>query len=80
MLVRGVPGDRGGMGYFGFSYYVENKSRLKLLRVDGGNGCVTPSIGDGAEPRVQAALAAALRLRQAHVVQQGDHARRSSGT
>jgi phosphate transport system substrate-binding protein len=45
VLVRGVEGDRGAMGYFGYSYYVENKSRLKLLRVDGGNGCVAPSIG-----------------------------------
>jgi phosphate transport system substrate-binding protein len=41
--VRGVAGDRGGMGYFGLSYYIENKSRLKLLAIDGGNGCVRPS-------------------------------------
>ena len=75
VLVRGVQGDRGGMGYFGLSYYLENKSRLKVLRVDGGNGCQTPSIGDRAEPRLQAALAGALHLRQADVVQQGDHAR-----
>ena len=32
VLVRGVEGERGAMGYFGYSYYVENKSRLKLLR------------------------------------------------
>ena len=44
VLVRGVEGDRGAMGYFGYSYYVENKSRLKLLRVNGGNGCVAPSV------------------------------------
>ena len=31
------------MGYFGLSYYDENKSRLKLVRVDGGSGCVAPS-------------------------------------
>ena len=31
VLVRGVEGERGAMGYFGFSYYVENKSRPKLL-------------------------------------------------
>jgi phosphate transport system substrate-binding protein len=43
VLVRGVEGDRGGMGYFGYSYYIENKNRLKVLRVDGGNGCVGPS-------------------------------------
>jgi phosphate transport system substrate-binding protein len=45
VLVRGVQGDRGGMGYFGLSYYLENKSKLKVLKVDGGNGCQTPSVG-----------------------------------
>jgi phosphate transport system substrate-binding protein len=44
VLVRGVSGDRGGLGYFGLSYYLENQSRLKIVRVDGGNGCVTPSV------------------------------------
>ena len=44
VLVRGVEGDRGAMGYFGFSYYVENKDRLKLLRVNNGSTCVAPSI------------------------------------
>ena len=44
VLVRGVAGDRGGLGYFGYSYYVENKDRLKLVAVNNGNGCVAPSI------------------------------------
>ena len=44
VTVRGVAGDRGAMGYFGLSYYEENKSRLKLLRIDGGGGCVAPSV------------------------------------
>ncbi|HEU6444215.1 MAG TPA: PstS family phosphate ABC transporter substrate-binding protein [Gaiellaceae bacterium] len=44
VLVRGVAGDRGAMGYFGLSYYLENRNRLKVLRVNGGNGCVTPSV------------------------------------
>jgi phosphate transport system substrate-binding protein len=43
VTVQGVAGERGGMGYFGLSYYLENKNRLKLLAVDGGNGCVKPS-------------------------------------
>jgi phosphate transport system substrate-binding protein len=43
VTVRGVAGDRGAMGYFGLSYYLENRSRLKLLAVNGGNGCVRPS-------------------------------------
>jgi phosphate transport system substrate-binding protein len=32
------------MGYFAYSYYVENKSRLKLLRIHNGTSCVAPSI------------------------------------
>ena len=44
VTVRGVAADRGAMGYFGFSYFEENQNRLKLLAVDGGNGCVKPSV------------------------------------
>ena len=44
VTVRGVQGDRGGMGYFGYSYYVENKDKLKVLSIDGGNGCVAPNV------------------------------------
>ena len=44
VIVRGVSGERGGMGYFGLSYYTENKSRLKVLAVNSGSGCVKPSI------------------------------------
>ena len=44
VLVRGVEGERGAMGYFGYSYYVENKSRLKLLKIHNGTRCVAPSI------------------------------------
>jgi phosphate transport system substrate-binding protein len=42
--VNGVAGDKGGMGYFGFSFYNENKDKLKALEVDGGDGCVEPSV------------------------------------
>ncbi|MBC9711468.1 PstS family phosphate ABC transporter substrate-binding protein [Streptomyces sp. TRM66268-LWL] len=44
VLVTGVSGSKGGLGYFGFSYYEENKDKLKLLDVDGGEGCVKPSV------------------------------------
>jgi phosphate transport system substrate-binding protein len=44
VLVRGVAGDRGGLGYFGYSYYEENINRLKLIKVDAGGGCVAPSV------------------------------------
>ena len=44
VLVQGVSGDPGALGYFGFAYYEENAGQLKLLGVDGGSGCVTPSV------------------------------------
>jgi phosphate transport system substrate-binding protein len=40
--VGGVSGSKGGLGYFGLSYFEENQDKLKLLGVDGGKGCVTP--------------------------------------
>jgi phosphate transport system substrate-binding protein len=42
-LVQGVLGDEGALGYFGFAYYEQNRDRLKVLGVDSGEGCVTPS-------------------------------------
>jgi phosphate transport system substrate-binding protein len=44
VTVQGVAGSKGGMGYFGFSYYEENADKLKVVKVDGGGGCVEPSI------------------------------------
>ncbi|MFD5656365.1 PstS family phosphate ABC transporter substrate-binding protein [Streptomyces hirsutus] len=44
LIVRGVSGSVGGMGYFGHSYYEENKDRLKALAIDGGDGCVAPTV------------------------------------
>jgi phosphate transport system substrate-binding protein len=43
VTVRGVSGSKGGMGYFGLSYYEENKDQLKALEIDGGDGCVAPN-------------------------------------
>ena len=44
ILVQGVTGDEGGLGYFGFSYYEQNQDELNLVGVDGGDGCVKPSV------------------------------------
>ncbi|MEX2611988.1 MAG: PstS family phosphate ABC transporter substrate-binding protein [Gaiellaceae bacterium] len=44
VTVQGVSGDRGALGYFGFSYFEENQDKLKALEVDGGGGCIAPSI------------------------------------
>jgi phosphate transport system substrate-binding protein len=43
VIVQGVAGERGGLGYFGFTYFEENADQLQALEVDGGDGCVAPS-------------------------------------
>jgi phosphate transport system substrate-binding protein len=43
VIVQGVSGEKGGMGYLGFSYYEENQDTLKALEIDSGDGCVAPS-------------------------------------
>jgi phosphate transport system substrate-binding protein len=45
VTVQGVTGSEGGLGYFGFSYYEQNKDKLNLVKIsekDGGT-CVAPS-------------------------------------
>jgi phosphate transport system substrate-binding protein len=44
VLVTGVSGEDGGLGYFGFSFYDQNKDKLNAVKVDGGGGCVEPSL------------------------------------
>ncbi len=44
VIVQGVAGTPGGLGYFGFSYYEENQDTLKAVEIDGGKGCVAPSV------------------------------------
>lgn len=43
VLVTGIAGDENALGYFGFAYYEENRDKLKLVPVDGGQGPVAPS-------------------------------------
>ncbi len=43
VLVQGVSGDKYGLGFFGLAYYAENSNKLKLVGVDGGEGCVKPT-------------------------------------
>jgi len=42
--VTGVAGEKGGLGYFGFSYFEENQDKLNAVEIDGGDGCVAPSV------------------------------------
>jgi phosphate transport system substrate-binding protein len=50
ILVQGVTGEAGGMGYFGHSYYEQNADSLNLIKIDAGDGCIEPTaetIADG---------------------------------
>jgi phosphate transport system substrate-binding protein len=49
VIVQGVSGDEGALGYFGYAYYSENKGKLKLVAVDDGDdsngkGPIEPSL------------------------------------
>jgi phosphate transport system substrate-binding protein len=44
VTVRGVAGEKGALGYFGLSYYESNKSKLRAVEIDVGDGCVAPSV------------------------------------
>jgi phosphate transport system substrate-binding protein len=43
VTVQGVSGSKGGIGYFGLSYFEQNKDKLKAVQVNDGGGCVSPS-------------------------------------
>ena len=43
VLIQGISGDKGSLGYFGYAYYRESKDKLNLVAVDSGAGCVAPS-------------------------------------
>jgi phosphate transport system substrate-binding protein len=45
VTVQGVSGERGGLGYFGYSYFVENQSRLNAIQITNPKTgqCVTPT-------------------------------------
>lgn len=44
VLAQGVEGDENGLGYFGFAYFQEAGQQLKAIAIDGGEGCVEPSL------------------------------------
>ena len=45
VLVLGVSGDRGALGYFGYAYFEENRDKLRAVQIDGGTGCIGPERG-----------------------------------
>ena len=46
VLVRGVSGERGGLGYFGFSYFEENQGTLRAVQIRNPKTgqCVAPGV------------------------------------
>jgi phosphate transport system substrate-binding protein len=42
--ITGIEGSLGGMFYVGYSFLQENQDRVKALQIDGGGGCVEPSL------------------------------------
>ncbi len=44
VLVQGVSNEENALGYFGYTYLAENAEKLKGLGVDGGEGCIEPSV------------------------------------
>ena len=43
VLVQGIAGDPNALGFFGYAYYIENKSRLKIVPIDSGEGPIAPT-------------------------------------
>ncbi len=35
MLVQGVAGDKNAIGFFGYAYYLENKDKLNIVKING---------------------------------------------
>ena len=53
VIVDNVSSNPTSFGWVGFAFYAENSSVLKAIEVDGGGGCVAPSIesiADGSYP------------------------------
>ncbi len=53
VLVQGINGTQGGIGFFGYAYFEQNKDKLNLISVKGDGECVTPSadtVRDGSYP------------------------------
>jgi len=43
VTVQGVLSEKGALGYFGYSYAVENADKVRAISLDGGAGCVSPT-------------------------------------
>ena len=43
-IIQGIGGTANALGFVGLSYAAESADQVKILGVDGGDGCVSPSI------------------------------------
>jgi phosphate transport system substrate-binding protein len=53
LIVEGIEGSPTSLGWVGFAYYTAEAERMKAIEIDGGDGCVAPTvetIGDGSYP------------------------------
>jgi phosphate transport system substrate-binding protein len=53
LIIRGIEDSDTSFGWVGFAYAEENATGVKILQVDGGDGCVAPgrdTIADGSYP------------------------------
>ncbi len=48
-IVTGIEGTEGALGYVGFAFADQQKDKLKILAVDGGEGCIKPEIASIAD-------------------------------
>jgi phosphate transport system substrate-binding protein len=53
VIVEGIEGNDSSLGWVGFAYYQAEADRMKAIEIDGGDGCVAPSVEtaiDGSYP------------------------------
>ena len=53
VILQGVEGSKGGLGFVGFAYADQQGGALNKVQIDGGDGCVGPdsnTIADGSYP------------------------------
>lgn len=53
VIIEGIAGTETSLGWVGYAFAKENEDRVKLLEVDGGDGCIAPTaetIADNSYP------------------------------
>ena len=53
VIIEGIAGSKGSLGWVGFSFFEQNQDVVRAIAIDGGDGCVEPTletIADGSYP------------------------------